>query len=103
MERFGEAGAVVEAEPERRTVRLEGYRRRVDRLADVRPAELRVFRQAARRGVAGRPAGIASVAHAVDRLERQVIAEQVAAVVGRPQLAGVGVPDEADRVAQGRA
>ena len=95
----GPALALEERDPERRVVRAERVDGR-DRAGDLRCAtgpEIRI-----RHAIAVRegPAVEASGHDAVELAGRQVVAQQIAAVVGGVELAVRRPPCEADRVAQ---
>src|SRR5439155_25927032 len=89
-----ERGAGVEGEPERRRMRLDGDRRRLD----ARAARRSVLGIGFAGEVALGPAVVAAGLDDVDVLGRQVIAQIVAVVVPAPQLAGRRIERQADRV-----
>src|SRR5205823_3739725 len=92
-----EGGALIEVEAKRRGVGLHLDGRPGDAVAGAGLAELRIEVAPVH---AARPAEIVAVVDEVDRLAWLVIAKHVAAVVGRPEVAGAGLEDEADGVAQ---
>jgi len=89
-----ERGAGIERDPERRRMRLDGDRRRLD----VRATRRSVLGIGFAREVALGPAVVAAVLDDVDVLGRQVIAQIVAIVVTAPQLAGRRIERQADCV-----
>ncbi len=93
----GKLGAGVEPHAQRRHVRAELARRRRELVAAPPGAELGIGQVAA---VAVRVAEIqAGARRVIELVGRHVVAQQVAAVVGEPELAGARVPVETHAVA----
>ncbi len=68
-----------------------------DTLAGIRSAELGVGDAPA---VAAGPTVVRTFMHQPKRVRREVVSQEISAVVGGPHLAGLRVPGEAHRVAQ---